>query len=152
MNIQFGERLNKDTIENGNEFSPKFGEDGLIPAVAQDASSGKVLMVAYMNDEALKQTLEKGEAVYYSRSRNKLWHKGETSGHTQKIIEILTDCDQDVIVLRVNQIGPGCCHVGYESCFYRKIPFGNEAKDSPLNGVPQLEHKGNQTYDPKKVY
>ena len=152
MNIQFGDRLNKESIENGHDFSPKFGDDGLIPAVAQDASSGKVLMVAYMNNEALKQTLEKGEAVYYSRSRKKLWHKGESSGHTQKIIEILTDCDQDVVVLRVDQIGPGCCHVGYESCFYRKVPFGNKGENSELNGVAQLEHKVSQTYDPKEVY
>ena len=152
MNIKFGERVNKDLVENGSDFSPKFGEDGLIPAVAQDASTGKVLMVAYMNEEALSQTIEKKEAVYYSRSRNKLWHKGETSGHVQKIIEILTDCDQDVVLLRVEQIGPGCCHVGYNSCFYRVVSTKKDIEDATTNQIVQLEQMADQTYDPSKVY
>ena len=152
MNIQFGERINKDTIENGSDLSPKFGDDGLIPAVAQDAATGKVLMVAYMNEEALSQTIEKKEAVYYSRSRNKLWHKGETSGHVQKVVEILTDCDQDVVLLKVEQIGPGCCHVGYNSCFYRKLLIHKEPEDSSSDWTPQLEEIDKQAYDPKKVY
>ena len=152
MNTNFGERVNKDLVENGSDFSPKFGEDGLIPAVAQDASTGKVLMVAYMNEEALSQTIEKKEAVYYSRSRNKLWHKGETSGHVQKIIEILTDCDQDVVLLRVEQIGPGCCHVGYNSCFYRVVSTKQDTGDTTINQIVQLEQMADQTYDPSKVY
>lgn len=152
MNIQFGERINKDTIENGSDLSPKFGDDGLIPAVAQDAATGKVLMVAYMNEEALSQTIQKKEAVYYSRSRNKLWHKGETSGHVQKVVEILTDCDQDVVLLKVEQIGPGCCHVGYNSCFYRKLLIHQEPEDSSSDWTPQLEEIDKQAYDPKEVY
>lgn len=105
-----------------------------------------------MNEEALSQTIEKKEAVYYSRSRNKLWHKGETSGHVQKVVEILTDCDQDVVLLKVEQIGPGCCHVGYNSCFYRKLLIHKEPEDSSSDWTPQLEEIDKQAYDPKKVY
>src|SRR5512134_3007136 len=95
-----------------------WSEDGLVPAIAQDAVTGRVLMVAWMNREALKQTAEKGEAVYWSRSRRKLWHKGEESGHIQKVSEIRTDCDQDVILLQIEQQGGIACHTGRESCFY----------------------------------
>lgn len=95
--------------------------DGLVPVIAQDESSGKVLMVAWMNREALKQTAEKGEAVYWSRSRNKLWHKGEESGHIQKIKAIYLDCDEDVLLLSVEQIGGVACHTGRQSCFFRKL-------------------------------
>ena len=98
-----------------------FGEDGLIPAIAQDADSGKILMMAWMNREALRLTAEKGEAVYWSRSRAKLWHKGEESGHTQKVIELRFDCDEDVILLKVAQQGGIACHTGRESCFYRQL-------------------------------
>jgi len=107
-------------IETGLDFKPKFDNDGLIAAVAQDANSGEVLMVAYMNDEALKLTIEKGRAVYYSRSRKKLWAKGEESGHVQLVKEILVDCDQDCLILKVT-VDAGQCHVGYQSCFYRKV-------------------------------
>lgn len=152
MQFAFGNREDKDKVEKGSDFSPKFGEDGLIPAVAQDSSTGEILMVAYMNDEALRQTIEKQEAVYYSRSRNTLWHKGATSGHIQKIIEIRTDCDQDVVLLKVKQIGPGCCHVGYGSCFYRKVPIEDEPSKMIQNNIVQLNHCAEQTYDPKEVY
>ena len=107
-------------IETGLDFKPKFDSDGLIPAIAQDATSGEVLMVAYMNDEALKLTIEKGRAVYYSRSRKKLWAKGEESGRVQLVKDILVDCDQDCMILKVS-VDAGQCHVGYQSCFYRKV-------------------------------
>jgi phosphoribosyl-AMP cyclohydrolase len=97
----------------------KWTQEGLVPAIAQDAESGKVLMMAWMNEEALRLTCETKEAIYYSRSRNKLWHKGETSGHIQKVHEVRLDCDADVIVLKVEQIGGIACHTGRESCFYR---------------------------------
>jgi len=98
-----------------------FDANGLIPAIAQDANSGKILMLAWMNREALALTASKGEAVYWSRSRGKLWHKGEESGHTQKIMAIRLDCDEDVIVLNVEQKGGIACHTGRESCFYRQL-------------------------------
>lgn len=98
-----------------------FNGEGLVPAIAQDAVSGKVLMLAWMNREALQLTAEKGEAVYWSRSRNKLWHKGEESGHVQKVVEIRFDCDEDVILLKVEQAGGIACHTGRESCFYRVL-------------------------------
>jgi phosphoribosyl-AMP cyclohydrolase len=99
----------------------RFDEKGLIPAIAQDAGSGKILMMAWMNREALRLSAEKMEAVYWSRSRGKLWHKGEESGHTQKIVEIRFDCDEDVILLKVEQRGGIACHTGRESCFYRQL-------------------------------
>jgi phosphoribosyl-AMP cyclohydrolase len=99
----------------------KFDDDGLIPAIAQDSGSGKILMMAWMNRESLKQTAEKMEAVYWSRSRKKLWHKGEESGHTQKVKSIRFDCDEDVILLCVEQQGGIACHTGRESCFYREL-------------------------------
>ena len=95
-------------------------ESGLIPAIAQDAASGEVLMVAWMNREALAQTVAAGEAVYWSRSRGRLWHKGEESGHTQRVLEIGTDCDNDVILLKVEQSGGIACHTGRRSCFFRR--------------------------------
>jgi phosphoribosyl-AMP cyclohydrolase len=98
-----------------------FDEKGLVPAIAQDAHSGKILMMAWMNREALRLTAEKREAVYWSRSRDKLWHKGEESGHVQKVVEIRFDCDEDVILLKVEQMGGIACHTGRESCFYRVL-------------------------------
>ncbi len=99
----------------------RFDKDGLIPAIAQDASSGKILMMAWMNRESLQLTAEKKQAVYWSRSRGKLWHKGEESGHTQNIVDIRFDCDEDVILLKVEQSGGIACHTGRESCFYRQL-------------------------------
>ncbi len=105
-------------------FAPKFGADGLIPAITVDAGDGTVLMQAYMNADSLSQTLVKGEAVYWSRSRQEIWHKGATSGQVQTVVELLTDCDQDSILLRVHQAGGGACHTGQRSCFYRRAPLG----------------------------
>ena len=106
--------------------------DGLIAAVAQDAKSGRVLTVAWMNREALKQTAEKGEAVYWSRSRRKLWRKGEQSGHVQKVRELRLDCDADTILLQVEQAGGIACHTGRESCFYRKLEKGSWVTTDPV--------------------
>lgn len=98
-----------------------WNSDGLVPAIAQDASTGRILMMAWMNRESLQLSAERGEAIYWSRSRNKLWHKGETSGHIQKLHEIRLDCDEDVIVLQVEQLGGIACHTGRQSCFYRVL-------------------------------
>jgi len=129
-------------IETGIRFSPKFDEQGLITAVAQDAETGEVLMVAYMNAEALAKTIETGRGIYYSRSRKKLWFKGEESGAVQEVREILADCDQDCLILKV-KVDQGQCHVGYQSCFYRRIRRGS-------NDV--LEFVAKPVYDPSKVY
>lgn len=118
----------------------KFGSDGLIPAIIQDVNSGQVLMMAYMNQEALKRTWETGETWFYSRSRQKLWHKGETSGHIQKVRGISFDCDQDTILIKVEQVG-AACHEGYPSCFFRE-----------LNQDGKLCIKENRIFDPEKVY
>ena len=113
--------LDKKTLETGTVFAPRFDADGLIPAIAQDAETGEVLMMAYMNADALARTLESGEAHYWSRSRNELWHKGATSGQIQTVVELRTDCDQDTILMKVRANGDGgCCHVGYRNCFYRR--------------------------------
>lgn len=101
-----------------------FDDDGLVPAIAQDSASGDVLMMAWMNAEALEKTAETAEAVYYSRSRDRLWHKGESSGHVQKVHEMRLDCDGDVILLRVEQIGGIACHTGRRHCFYRRLENG----------------------------
>ncbi|MFH2134966.1 MAG: phosphoribosyl-AMP cyclohydrolase [Pseudomonadota bacterium] len=101
-----------------------WSDDGLVPAIAQDAATGRVLMVAWMDRDALKRTVETGEAVYWSRSRKKLWHKGEESGHVQKVKEIRLDCDSDVILLQIEQAGGIACHTGRESCFYSKLENG----------------------------
>jgi phosphoribosyl-AMP cyclohydrolase len=101
-----------------------WSEDGLVPAIAQDAATGDILMVAWMNREALKRTVETGEAVYWSRSRKKLWHKGEESGHTQKVAEVRLDCDEDVVLLKIEQIGGIACHTGRRSCFFQKLEKG----------------------------
>ena len=143
----FAPRGEKKQLEEGQDFSPKFDSDGLIPAMAMDATSGEPLMLAYMNETSLRMTLEIGEAVYWSRSRQEIWHKGATSGHTPKIVEIRTDCDQDALVLRVEQIGAGACHTGRNSCFYRKVT--GLADD----GMAKLSDPlGDLTYDPNEVY
>ena len=129
-------------IEEGLEFTPKFDDNGLIPVIAQDAKTGHVLMVAYMNRAALDMTIQTGCATYFSRSRKKLWKKGEESGHVQKVEQILVDCDQDCIVLKVT-VDAGQCHVGYQSCFYRALKAGSDKG---------LEYIAEKVYDPKKVY
>ncbi|MFO7582241.1 phosphoribosyl-AMP cyclohydrolase [Guyparkeria sp.] len=113
-----------------------FDEHGLVPAIAQDHASGRILMFAWMNREAIAQTVAQGEAVYFSRSRQRLWHKGEQSGHTQKVHEIRLDCDGDVLLLSIEQIGHIACHTGRESCFYRRLEDGHwqvvdEVRKSP---------------------
>ena len=113
--------LSREELEEGNVFAPRFDADGLIPAVTQHSETGDVLMFAWMNADALANTIETGEAWYWSRSRNELWHKGATSGQIQKITEIRTDCDQDVILLQVVPQRAGACHVGYNSCFFRSV-------------------------------
>lgn len=123
----FSARKDKAQIEESDEFAPKFDADGLIPAMAIDAATSEPLMLAYMNAESLRLSLEYGEAVYWSRSRSEIWHKGKTSGHIQKIVEIRTDCDQDTLILVVEQIGAGACHTGRNSCFYRKVIPGTPA-------------------------
>ena len=128
-------------IEEGNELRPKFDDKGLITAVAQDAKTGQILMVAYMNEESLKLTIATGIATYYSRSRKKLWKKGEQSGHIQKVERILIDCDQDCIVLKVS-VDAGQCHVGYQSCFYRAI----DGKGSRLKFIAQKVYNPDETY------
>ena len=132
----------KQNIEEGLEFIPKFDDNGLIPAIAQDAKTGRILMAAFMNRAALNLTIQTGYATYFSRSRQKLWKKGEESGHFQKVEQILVDCDQDCLVLKV-AVDAGQCHVGYQSCFYRALK-----KDSSK----ELEFIAEKLYDPKNIY
>lgn len=106
------------------EFCPRFDKNGLLPVVTQDVETGQVLMLAYMNDEALRKTIECGEMVYYSRSRRCLWRKGESSGCVQKVVSLAVDCDQDTLLAKVRQIGSGACHTGRKSCFYRAVENG----------------------------
>src|SRR5210317_1546646 len=146
--ISLGVRNDKKDVEERPVFAPKFDSDGLIPAVAMDADTKEPLMLAYMSEESLLKTLEIGEAVYYSRSRQEIWHKGKTSGHVQKVHELLTDCDQDAIVLKVEQIGAGCCHVGYPTCFYRRAPLGDELESNQAGSVPLIPTKDGKSYDP----
>lgn len=133
--LQFGDRTDYKAVERGHIFAPKFDSSGLIPAMAIDHITRQPLMLAYMNEESLKLTLSLGEAVYYSRSRQEIWHKGATSGHVQRVKEILTDCDQDAIIVIVEQCGGGACHTGHQSCFYRAVPFGDAIHSMP-NGMP----------------
>lgn len=148
----FAERSDKKQIEEGKQLAPKFDKDGLIPVVTTDYASGDVLMVAYMNEEALQKTIEIGEAVYWSRSRQVLWHKGATSGMTQKIREMRIDCDQDAILLRVEMVGGACCHNGYRSCFYRSIPIGENALESGMDRPLPLTLTEVKVFDPETVY
>jgi phosphoribosyl-AMP cyclohydrolase len=145
--FQFAARGTTAEIEEGLVFAPKFDADGLITAVATDIKSGDVLMVAHMNAEALRRTIESGEAWYYSRSRKQLWRKGETSGHVQRVVDLRVDCDQDALWLKVEQHGPGACHTGRRSCFYRMIPVGQIAGDVRLE---IREEK--RAFDPADVY
>lgn len=115
--------------------------DGLVPAIAQDAASGRVLMVAWMDREALQRTVELGEAVYWSRSRKKLWHKGEESGHVQRVKEIRLDCDQDVLLLQIEQQGGIACHTGRESCFFSRLENGEWVETDPVLKNPEEIYK-----------
>ena len=131
-------------IEEGLTFRPKFDAAGLLTCVATDAASGDVLMVAHMNEEALRRTIDTGEAWYFSRSRKQLWRKGETSGHVQRVVEIRTDCDQDAIWIRVEQSG-AACHTGRHSCFYRLVKAGEN--DVRLDFI-----EADKLFDPNAVY
>jgi phosphoribosyl-AMP cyclohydrolase len=139
----------KKNLEENLEFAPQFDENGFIPAIAQDARTGQVLMVAYMNAPALDVTIQSGYATYFSRSRQKLWKKGEESGHRQKVEQILVDCDQDCLILKVT-VDAGQCHVGYQSCFYRAL---KQSSGLPTeNSTKELEFIEEKVYDPKEAY
>lgn len=138
--------LSHDAIEEGDLFAPRFDDHGLVTAVAVEASSGKILMLAHMNAEALSLTLSTGEVHYFSRSRGKLWKKGETSGEVQKLVEIRTDCDQDALLVLVEQTGRGAaCHTGRKTCFYRKVELKKGEARLASTGEPRL-------FDPDLVY
>ena len=136
-----------ESIEEGRVLTPKFDAGGLVTCVTTDATSGELLMVAHMNAEALAKTIESGEAWYFSRSRRKLWRKGESSGHVQHVVEMRVDCDQDTVWIKVAQAGAGACHTGRRSCFYRAVPLG-KAPDASL----PLEFRQDKVFDPKSVY
>lgn len=149
QDITFAKRISIEQVEEGSELAPKFDENGLITVVTTEADTGHVLMVGYMNEEALKLTIQTGEAHYYSRSRQVLWRKGATSGLVQKVVDLLIDDDQDAVWLKVEVAGSGAsCHVGYRSCFYRSVPVGDDSAAEP-HLVYREEEK---TFDPKDVY
>ena len=145
----FKKRDNIKEIEEGKYLEPKFDDNGLIPVITSDFKTGDILMHGYMNDEALKKTIETKEAHYWSRSRNQIWHKGKTSGFVQKVIEVRIDDDQDAVWLTVD-IGSGSsCHVGYRSCFYRSVPLGK------IDNAREIKMKFEETekkFDPEVVY
>jgi phosphoribosyl-AMP cyclohydrolase len=144
----FASAASERELEEGTALTPKFNADGLVTAVATDAASGEVLMVAHMNGEALAKTIATGEAWYFSRSRKALWRKGESSGRTQRVVEMRIDCDQDAVWLKVEQVA-GACHTGRRSCFYRAVPLG--ASGDKLRAA-KLEFREEQVFDPKAVY
>jgi phosphoribosyl-AMP cyclohydrolase len=146
----FAPRQTVEQVEEGHELAPKFDANGLIPVVTTDYASGELLMHGYMNAEALARTIETGEAHYFSRSRQAIWHKGATSGLVQKIREMRIDDDQDAVWLRVDVAGNGAsCHVGYRSCFYRSLPTG----ETPADGPVALNYEETEkVFDPKAVY
>ena len=149
FNYMFKKRESIFEVEEGKFLSPKFDNQGLIPVITTDSKTGEVLMHGYMNSEALKKTIETKEAHYWSRSRKSIWHKGKTSGFTQKVIQIRIDDDQDSVWLSVD-IGNGAsCHVGYRSCFYRSIPLG---KIDQSEKVEMKFEEKEKKFDPEKVY
>ncbi|MCF6343807.1 MAG: phosphoribosyl-AMP cyclohydrolase [Devosiaceae bacterium] len=148
MAIKFfdAKTLSKAQLESGKQFAPKFDENGLVSAIAQDYKSGEILMLAHMNEQALSLTLETNEVHYFSRSRQKIWKKGEISGEVQKLIKMQVDCDQDAILLKVEQLGIGAaCHTGRKSCFFRSVEINGEETSLKLTG-------GEQLFDPKDKY
>ncbi len=148
MSSRYRARVSVEQIEEGTELAPKFDADGLIPAVTTDYDSGELLMVGYMNAEALERTIQTGEAHYFSRSRQVLWHKGATSGLVQKVRELLIDDDQDCVWLRVDVAGGASCHVGYRSCFYRRVPLpGTDGRSVTLEFTDT-----EKVFDPEEVY
>ena len=151
MSPLFAPRNSVEVVEEGRLLAPKFDASGLIPVVTTDAATGELLMHAYMNEAALIKTIETGEAHYYSRSRQQLWHKGATSGLVQRVQQLLIDDDQDCLWLRVAVAGSGAsCHVGYRSCFYRQIAVGHGASDDQPLTLSFTETA--KTFDPVAVY
>lgn len=145
--LEFQDRRSVEQVEESTDFAPKFGEDGLLPCITTDAHTGDVLMLGWMSAEALRLTIETGEAHYFSRARKVLWHKGATSGLVQHVVEARIDDDQDAIWLRVDVSGSGAsCHVGYRSCFYRAVPTREDA------GQPLTFLEDHKTFDPGEVY
>jgi phosphoribosyl-AMP cyclohydrolase len=142
----FAKPSSTEAAEEGLLFAPKFDADGLVTCVATDAKTGDLLMVAHMNAEALRRTIKSGEAWYFSRSRKSLWRKGESSGHVQRVLEMRVDCDQDAVWIKVEQGGPGACHTGRRSCFYRAVQLRK-------GGPATLEFRdADKAFDPKAVY
>ncbi|RTE65381.1 phosphoribosyl-AMP cyclohydrolase [Amphritea opalescens] len=147
--VTFHSRVSIEQVEEGRELAPKFDRDNLIVSITTDAESGEVLMLGYMNEEALTKTIQTGEAHYWSRSRQVLWHKGATSGLVQVVEELRIDDDQDAVWLRVRVGGTGAsCHVGYRSCFYRQVPIGAQRKDGEMLRFTEAS----KTFDPVQVY
>jgi phosphoribosyl-AMP cyclohydrolase len=151
--VKFQPRETIEQVEEGSDLAPKFDDRGLITVVTTDADSGELLMQGYMNAEALALTIQTGEAHYYSRSRQVLWHKGATSGFVQAVRELLVDDDQDCLWLRVDVAGGASCHVGYRSCFYRRVPVGEAYADQQSEGQIDLEWTDTEkVFDPVDVY
>ncbi len=151
--VNFKPRQTIEQVEEGHDLAPKFDERGLITVVTTDVDSGELLMQGYMNAEALAKTITTGEAHYFSRSRQVLWHKGATSGFVQKVRELLIDDDQDCIWLRVEVTGGASCHVGYRSCFYRRVPTGGDFTSVAKAGDVELEFTDTEkVFDPVEVY
>lgn len=146
-NLKFHERNSVEQVEESTDFAPKFDENGLMPCITSDAQTGEILMLGWMNSDALRLTVETGEAHYYSRARQELWHKGATSGLVQKVVQARIDDDQDAIWLRVKVAGSGAsCHVGYRSCFYREVPVDKDT------GQPLQFLEDQKVFDPEAVY
>ena len=144
---RFSKIDDKDAREEGDVFAPAFDAHGLLPVIVTSAKSGDMLMFAFMNEDALARSIETGEAYFWSRSRKALWRKGETSGNTQRIVEMRTDCDQDVLWLKVEMEGDGaCCHTGRVSCFYRSVPLRDAA------GEKMTQVDAERRFDPEAVY
>lgn len=144
----FAPRGSSAEVEEGDRLAPKFDDNGLVSCIVVDARSGEVLMLAHMNADALAKTVETGEAWYFSRSRQALWRKGETSGHFQRVVEMRVDCDQDAVLIKVEQTGAGACHTGRRSCFYRAVPVGDAR-----SGSIKLEFRdAEKVFDPAAVY
>ena len=151
--VKFQARQSIEQVEEGSDLAPKFDDRGLITVVTTDADSGEMLMQGYMNAEALGLTIETGEAHYFSRSRQVLWHKGASSGFVQRVRELFIDDDQDCIWLRVDVEGGASCHVGYRSCFYRRVPTGDEFRKCEVDGQVDLVWTDTEkVFDPAEVY
>jgi phosphoribosyl-AMP cyclohydrolase len=145
----FAEPGSREEVEQGSRFTPRLNADGLIGCIACEAKTGDVLMFAWMNEEALKKTIETGQAHYWSRSRKELWHKGATSGMVQNVVEMRVDCDQDTILMKVRVDGPvAACHMGYRSCFYRSVPAGQAAGADMVLRFEDTD----PVFDPDEVY